>query len=57
MSFCFTVVCLWRGKANAIEAAVSSVLAEGYRTQDIQGAATDQLVGTLEMGDLVLARL
>jgi 3-isopropylmalate dehydrogenase len=42
--------------ANAIEQAVSTVLDSGLRTADIQ---TDecQLVGTVEMGDAVVAAL
>ena len=43
--------------ADAIERAVGQVLADGYRTQDIQGSAEDTLVGTQQMGDLVLERL
>ncbi len=44
--------------ADAIEAAVSAVLAAGYRTADIRGdAADDQLVGTRRMGELVLEHL
>jgi len=43
--------------AQAIEDAVADVLAAGYRTQDILSSDADTLVGTVEMGELVLARL
>jgi len=43
--------------ADAIENAVASCLAEGFRTPDIQGGAGDQMVGTERMGELVLERL
>jgi 3-isopropylmalate dehydrogenase len=43
--------------AQAIEDAVADVLSAGYRTQDIFSGAQDKLVGTVEMGELVLARL
>jgi 3-isopropylmalate dehydrogenase len=42
--------------AARIEAAVEGVLAQGYRTRDIQAGGTT-LVGTAEMGRLVLAAL
>ena len=42
--------------AYRIEAAVKSVLAQGYRTADIQEAGTKK-VGTREMGDAVVAAL
>jgi 3-isopropylmalate dehydrogenase len=42
--------------AYRIEAAVKSVLARGYRTADIHTPGTQQ-VGTLEMGDAVVAAL
>jgi 3-isopropylmalate dehydrogenase len=42
--------------AYRIEAAVKSVLAQGYRTADIYEAGT-QKVGTAEMGDAVVAAL
>jgi 3-isopropylmalate dehydrogenase len=42
--------------AAHIEAAVEQVLAQGYRTRDIQSAGT-KLVGTAEMGRQVLAAL
>jgi 3-isopropylmalate dehydrogenase len=42
--------------AARIEAAVEHVLAQGYRTRDIQSAET-KLVGTVEMGKLVLEAL
>ena len=45
------------GAADAIEQAVSRVLADGYRTQDIQGSDADKRVGTRHMGELVLERL
>ena len=51
----------WTDKspADAIEAAVNSVLDSGVRTADIASAATgeNERVGTLEMGDRVLAAL
>jgi len=43
--------------AQAIEDAVADVLAAGYRTQDIFSGGQDILVGTVEMGERVLARL
>ncbi len=46
--------------ADAIERAVSAVLAEGYRTADIAGASPDvdvHLVGTRAMGERVLQAL
>jgi 3-isopropylmalate dehydrogenase len=42
--------------ANAIEQAVSAVLDNGLRTADIQTEGC-QLVGTVEMGDAVVAAL
>jgi 3-isopropylmalate dehydrogenase len=42
--------------AGRIDAAVEQVLAQGYRTRDIQSAGT-KLVGTAEMGAKVLAAL
>jgi 3-isopropylmalate dehydrogenase len=42
--------------AGRIEAAVEQVLAQGYRTRDIQSPGT-KLVGTAEMGTLVLEAL
>lgn len=42
--------------AARIEAAVEQVLAQGYRTRDIQSSGTT-LVGTVEMGQQVLAAL
>jgi 3-isopropylmalate dehydrogenase len=42
--------------AQAVEAAVEQVLAQGYRTPDIAGPET-QVVGTQEMGDRVVAAL
>lgn len=44
------------GEADAVEAAVQKVLAEGYRTKDICQDGTT-LVGTRQMGDLVAARI
>lgn len=44
------------GLAQRIEDAVARVLDEGLRTADIQSSGT-RLVGTLEMGDAVLAAL
>lgn len=40
-------------EANDVEAAIENVLEIGYRTRDIATAATDRVVGTSEMGDLV----
>jgi 3-isopropylmalate dehydrogenase len=42
--------------ADKIDAAVNTVLDQGYRTQDI-AAEGDTVVGTNEMGDLVVAAL
>ena len=39
-------------EADAVEAAVSQVLAQGYRTQDIADSAS-KVVGTTAMGDLI----
>ena len=43
-------------EAEAVEAAVEGVLADGYRTPDIAGRG-EEAIGTEEMGDLVAARL
>ncbi|NLE46387.1 MAG: 3-isopropylmalate dehydrogenase, partial [Chloroflexi bacterium] len=43
-------------EAHAVELAVPRVLAEGYRTRDIAAPGTT-VVGTQEMGDLVIQRL
>jgi len=44
--------------ADAIENAVASVISEGYRCNDIAtGKATEKTVGTVEMGEAVLAAL
>ena len=43
-------------EAAAIEKAVEDVLNEGYRTGDIYSAGTKK-VGTVEMGDLIAAKL
>lgn len=43
-------------EAEAVETAVSKVLSDGYRTQDIYQPGT-KLVGTCEMGDLVVSVL
>ena len=43
-------------EAALVEAAVRSVLAEGYRTQDIRQKG-DTPVGTVAMGDLVAAKV
>ena len=43
-------------EAAAIEKAVEDVLNEGYRTGDIYSAGTKK-VGTVEMGDLITAKL
>ena len=42
--------------ADAVEAAVKQVLKEGYRTGDIMSDGCTQ-VGTVEMGDLITARV
>ena len=46
-------------EADAIEAAVNAVLDAGWRTGDIKSKDTpeDKIVGTKEMGDLVVAQL
>ena len=43
-------------EAAAIEAAVAKVLEDGYRTADI-AAAGQEIVGTVEMGNQVVANL
>lgn len=45
--------------ADGLAAAIDRVLADGFRTRDIADDATDpeMIVGTAEMGDLVVARL
>jgi 3-isopropylmalate dehydrogenase len=43
-------------EAEAIEAAVDAVIAEGYRTPDIAGTGS-KTVDTVEMGDLVAGKL
>lgn len=43
-------------EANTIETAVQKVLGEGYRTVDIM-SEDKQLVGTKEMGDLIVERI
>ncbi|MDF2375754.1 MAG: 3-isopropylmalate dehydrogenase [Verrucomicrobiales bacterium] len=44
--------------ADAIEAAVKAVIDDGYRTGDIYTGAEDQKkVGTVEMGDTIVAKL
>lgn len=45
--------------ADALAAAIEAVLEDGFRTRDIADDATDpeMIVGTAEMGDLVVARL
>jgi 3-isopropylmalate dehydrogenase len=45
-----------QAEAEEIERAVGSVLADGYRTEDIQQEASKG-VGTQEMGDLIASRL
>jgi 3-isopropylmalate dehydrogenase len=40
-------------EADAVEAAVSSVLDAGWRTADIAGELKSRLVGTARMGELV----
>ena len=49
-------------EAKAIEAAVQAVLDDGWRSGDIAGdidavKAAGKLVGTKEMGDLVVAKI
>lgn len=45
-------------EANKIELAVDKVIKDGYRTEDIyRGASTEILVGTEEMGDLIVERI
>jgi len=44
-------------EAQAVEAAVENVLAQGYRTPDIAGLETQTTVGTQQMGDLVVSAL
>ena len=46
-------------EADAVEAAVKKVLKDGYRTVDImpRDGSTVTRVGTVEMGDLIVARL
>jgi 3-isopropylmalate dehydrogenase len=41
-------------EARAIEAAISQVLQAGYRTADLKRGDAERLVGTEQMGDLVL---
>jgi 3-isopropylmalate dehydrogenase len=45
--------------ADELAAAIDGVLDEGWRTRDIadESTADDRLVGTADMGDLVVARL
>lgn len=43
-------------EAKAVEAAVGAVLADGYRTNDIQEPGTT-VVGTREMGDLIAGKI
>ncbi|MFI3172384.1 MAG: 3-isopropylmalate dehydrogenase [Eubacteriales bacterium] len=43
-------------EADAIEAAIAEVLEEGYRTIDIMSEGK-QLIGTVEMGDLICAKI
>ena len=43
-------------EADAIEAAVQQVLTDGYRTGDIYSEGCKK-VGTIEMGDLIAARI
>lgn len=45
-------------EANKIENAVDKVIKDGYRTEDIyRGVSTETLVGTEEMGDLIVERI
>ncbi len=41
-------------EARAIEQAIAQVLAAGYRTADLKRGASERLIGTEEMGRLVL---
>ena len=43
-------------EANVIEEAIEKVLKQGYRTSDIMSDGKT-LVGTKEMGDLIVAKL
>jgi 3-isopropylmalate dehydrogenase len=45
--------------ADALSAAIERVLTAGYRTRDVAGSGTPQekLVGTAEMGDLVVSHI
>lgn len=43
--------------ADKVEAAVNSVLKDGFRTRDIQGTENHTVVGTVGMGDAVVAAL
>ena len=45
--------------ASDVTRAITEVLDEGWRTGDIKGAdtAADHVVGTVKMGDLVVAHL
>jgi len=44
-------------EAQAIEQAIAQVLQSGYRTADLKRGATERLIGTEEMGGLVLEAL
>jgi 3-isopropylmalate dehydrogenase len=46
-------------QADELSSAIEAVLAGGWRTRDIADADTpsERVVGTAEMGDLVVARL
>lgn len=45
-------------EANKIEKAVDEVIKDGYRTEDIyRGVSQETLVGTKEMGDLIVERI
>lgn len=45
-------------EANKIDLAVDKVIKDGYRTEDIyRGTSTEILVGTEEMGDLIVERI
>ena len=44
-------------EAAAVEAAVTEVLARGYRTVDIARPGEEKSVGTIEMGDLIVTAL
>jgi len=44
-------------EAARLEAAIEQVLADGARTPDLMGAEGGTPIGTVEMGDVILAAL